>query len=85
MTGEVVRQTLATRGIVYEPYIYKTGLFDRAWSRFKAPIEIYWSQYVSGQASRDEAIKSVVAGIKMINRSPSTDCPLHASQTRLPG
>jgi len=35
MTGEVVRQALASRGIGYEPYLYKTGLFDRAWAHFR--------------------------------------------------
>jgi hypothetical protein len=64
MTGEVVRQALAERGIAYEPYLYKTGLFDRAWPRYKAPIETHWKAYINGETSRDEAIRSIVAAIR---------------------
>jgi hypothetical protein len=64
MTGEVVRQALAARGVAYEPYLYKTGLFDRAWPQFKAPIETHWRAYVDGQMSRDDAIKAIVAAVK---------------------
>jgi hypothetical protein len=64
MTGEVVRQALAARGVTHEPYIYKTGLFARAWPQFKAPIETHWKAYVDGQMSRDDAIKAIVAAVK---------------------
>src|SRR5262249_28193729 len=64
LTGEVVRQELAARGIAYEPYLYKTGLFDRAWPQFKAPIETYWKPYVNGEVSRDDAIKNVVMAVR---------------------
>jgi hypothetical protein len=64
MTGEVVRQALASRGTAYQTYMYKTGLFDRVWSRFKAPIETHWKAYVNGEVSRDESMKRIVAEIK---------------------
>lgn len=64
LTGDVVRQALRVRGIDYEPYICKTGLFDRAWPQFKAPIETYWRAYVNDGMSRDEAIKRIVTAIK---------------------
>lgn len=64
MTGEVVRQTLASRWIQYEMYLYKTGLFDRAWPQFKRPIETYWKPYVDGAVPRDEAIKNLIASIR---------------------
>jgi hypothetical protein len=64
MTGEVVRQALAERGITYVPYLYKTGLFDRAWPHYKAPIETHWKAYVNGEISRDAAIKNIVSAIK---------------------
>ena len=64
MTGEVVRQALAARRVAYEPYLYKTGLFDRAWPQFKAPIETHWRAYIDGQMPRDEAIKAIVAAVK---------------------
>jgi hypothetical protein len=68
MTGDVVRQTLASRGVAYEPYMYKTGLFNRAWPHLRTPIETHWKPYVDGQVSRQVAIRNVVAaaqGIEM--------------------
>jgi hypothetical protein len=34
ISGEVTRQTLAARGLDYQPYLYATGLFTRAWPMF---------------------------------------------------
>jgi hypothetical protein len=31
VTGAAMRQVLPARGIDYTPYMYSTGLFDRAW------------------------------------------------------
>jgi hypothetical protein len=64
LTGEVVREALETRNIKYEPYLYKTGLFDRAWPQYKAAIETHWKPYVDGKIPRDAAIRNVVAAIK---------------------
>lgn len=64
LTGEVVRQALEARDITYEPYLYKTGLLDRAWPQFKMPIETHWKAYVNGEIPREEAIKRVVAAVK---------------------
>ena len=64
LTGEVVRQELAARGIAYEPYLYKTGLFDRAWPHFKTSLETFWKEYVNGEATQAEAIKKIVAAMK---------------------
>jgi hypothetical protein len=50
LIGEVVRQALASRGINYEPYLYKTGLFDRAWPQFKEPVETDLKAYVNGES-----------------------------------
>jgi hypothetical protein len=64
LSGQVVREALAARGVSYEPYLYKTGLFDRAWPHFKPAIETHWKAYVDGKTTRDEAIKNVVSAIK---------------------
>jgi hypothetical protein len=61
LTGEVVRQALERRGVAYTPYLYQTGLFDRAWPKFKAPIETYWRPYVDGKVQLDEAARQLVA------------------------
>jgi hypothetical protein len=63
-TGDVVRRVLAERGIAYEPYLYKTGLFDRAWPQFKTPIETHWKGHLNGELSREEAVKRIVTAIK---------------------
>jgi hypothetical protein len=63
MTGEVVRQALAGRGITYEPYLYKTGLLDRVWPQFKPLVETHWRAYVNGEISREDAIRRIVASI----------------------
>ena len=63
-TGEVVRQALQARGISYVPYVYKTGMFEREWPHFRAPIETHWKAFVDGTLPRDEAIKRIVAELK---------------------
>ena len=63
-TGEVVRRALQERGIAYAPYVYQTGMFERAWPHFRAPIETHWKAYVDGTLPRDEAIKRIVADLK---------------------
>ena len=40
-------------GLDYEPYLYKTGLFDRAWPQFKTPIETIGSRIERRLASLD--------------------------------
>jgi hypothetical protein len=61
LTGEVVRQALAARGIDYTPYLYATGLFDRAWPQLRSPIEVYWRPYVDGARDLERAVAEVVA------------------------
>jgi hypothetical protein len=63
LTGEVVRQALAERGIAYEPYVYANGLFERAWPQLRAPLELHWRPYVDGQVALNEAVRQVVASV----------------------
>lgn len=69
LTGEVVRQALAQRGIAYEPYLYNTGLFDRVWPELRTPIESHWRPYVDGGVPRDVAIRNVVRAVDGANMS----------------
>jgi len=62
-TGEVVREALAARKIEFVPYVYRTGLIDRAWRAFKAPLEREWMPYVHGKIPLDDAVKRLVAAI----------------------
>ena len=54
IAGEVTRQQLAKSGVEYRPYLYATGLFDRAWPVFREPIERHVRPFVDGQATLDQ-------------------------------
>jgi hypothetical protein len=60
LTGTVVRQALAVKGIAYTPYLESTGLFDRAWPQYRTVIETVWASYAQGKTTRDEAIAATV-------------------------
>jgi hypothetical protein len=48
--GDLTKQALAARGVEYEPYLYKTGLFDRAWPMYRAAIETTLPEFVGARA-----------------------------------
>ena len=60
LTGSVMQEVLKARGIDYSPYLYSTGLFDRAWPQYRQTIETNWKPYVAGKVSLDEAIAGTV-------------------------
>jgi hypothetical protein len=64
VTGSAVQQTLKARSIDYVPYMYSTGLFDRAWSRYRAAVEANWGPYVQGTVTRAEAIAGTVRDLR---------------------
>jgi hypothetical protein len=43
--------------------VYRTGLIDKAWRPFRAPIEQEWMPYVNGKRSLEEALKRLAAAI----------------------
>ena len=61
--GEVVRETLAARKIDYVAYLYATGLFDRAWPQFRAPVEREWKPYIDGQVTLEVAVTKLISAI----------------------
>jgi hypothetical protein len=61
--GDLVREALEQRKIAYSPYIYATGLFQRAWPQFEVPVEKEWAPYVAGKISLNEAVTKLVATI----------------------
>jgi len=63
LTGVAVQDVLRRRGIDYSPYLYSTGLFDRAWSNYRKPIEDVWTPYIRGSATRAQAIERTVAAV----------------------
>jgi hypothetical protein len=65
LTGTVVQQVLRARGIDYVPYMYATGLFDRAWGRYRKVIEEHWPPYVEGRVTLQQAIEGTVAALRV--------------------
>lgn len=63
ITGEVWRSELAARGVQYDPYLYATGLFDRAWKSLRAPIETHLKPYVDGRIDARVAFGGLVEAI----------------------
>jgi hypothetical protein len=64
VTGAVVQDVLKGTGMSYTPYLYSTGLFDRAWGQYREPVETNWAPYVAGTITLDEAIAATVKALK---------------------
>jgi len=64
MTGSALEQILAARGIEYRQYLYSEGRFDRAWPKYRKPVEDSWTPYVRGDITRTEAIQRTVAAVR---------------------
>jgi hypothetical protein len=62
-TGADLQRILRTRDIDYTPYMYSTGLFDRAWKQYRRPVEDSWAPYVRGEIARARAIEQLVAAV----------------------
>jgi len=60
---EVTRQELAKDGVEYKPYLYAIGLFDRAWPRFRSPVETSVQPYIDGKATLEQMVTSLVTAI----------------------
>jgi hypothetical protein len=64
LTGAALQRVLAARGIEYAPYMYSTGLFDRAWRRYRPTVEEHWGAFVRGEITQREAIERTVAALR---------------------
>jgi hypothetical protein len=63
VVGELMKRVLAADGITFSPYMYETGLFDRAWKRFRPGVESEIGAYLDGKLPLDTAIRRVVAAL----------------------
>ena len=61
--GEVTRQQLARNGVDYSPYLYATGLFDRAWPAFRGPIEANVRPFIDGQKTLAQMSADLAAAL----------------------
>lgn len=63
-TGRVVQDLLAAHGVSdYEPYVYREGLFVRAWPEYREPLERAWEPYLQGRVAMEPAIRDVIASL----------------------
>jgi polyhydroxybutyrate depolymerase len=64
-TGKAVAERLSGhRGDEYEPYIYRTGLLDRAWPHLRTPLEEHWQPYVDGTVDLEEAARRLLEAVR---------------------
>jgi hypothetical protein len=61
VAGELTRQTLAARGIEYQPYVYANNLFKNAWPAFQGPVEQAVRPFVDRQTNLAEMVKALAA------------------------
>lgn len=60
VVGELMRRVLATDGVMFSPYKYATGIFDRPWKRFRPGVESEISAYLDGKQAIDIAVRRIV-------------------------
>ena len=46
----------------YRPYLYATGLFDRAWPAFREPVERHVRSFVDGEETLDRMAAALAQG-----------------------
>lgn len=63
LVGEVWRSELALRGVEYSPYMYATGLFDRAWGDLRGPVEIHLGPYLTGASDAGTAFRQLISSL----------------------
>jgi hypothetical protein len=54
---------LAKNGIDYQPYLYATGLFDRAWPQFRTPVETHVQAFVDGKIALEQMAATLAATV----------------------
>jgi hypothetical protein len=63
LTDMAVRHELARTGIDYQPYLYATGLIDRVWSRYRAPVEETRRPFLDGKTTRASTAAATLAAL----------------------
>ena len=63
IAGEVTRQTLAARDVEYQPYLYATGLFARAWPMWREPTERAVRPFVDRQTNLEEMVTALATAV----------------------
>ena len=50
-------------GVEYNPYLYSTGLFDRAWPQFRVPVEQHVQAYIDGNITLQQMSANLAAAV----------------------
>lgn len=65
-TGRVVEELLAASGEgPYTAYVYRLGLFERAWPEFRLPLEEHWQPYVDGDIDLATAARRLLSALAL--------------------
>ncbi|HEX8153234.1 MAG TPA: hypothetical protein VF698_08925 [Thermoanaerobaculia bacterium] len=62
-TGEVTRRYFAARGVEYEPYAFRTGVYDRMSGDYLPAVRKWWPQVIDGKLSAEEGVRRIVEEI----------------------
>lgn len=63
--GELTKRALIRRGVTdYKPAGYAFDVYARAWPKFIGPVEAHWMAVLDGKATRDEALRKILAALK---------------------
>lgn len=69
-TGKVVQALLSERGVTdYELYVYREGLFDRAWPELRQPLEQHWQPYLDGRVELEESTRRLLEAVRDVSPS----------------
>ncbi|MGI8869767.1 MAG: hypothetical protein ACR2F6_13180 [Mycobacteriales bacterium] len=68
LTGEAVRRALTRLGTDYIPYLFSTGLIDRAWPQYRELLTTTWRDYSDGAITRNEAVRAQQSPLAVILR-----------------
>ena len=72
-SGELTKRALRDRGVAeYVPYATKKGMYDRAFTGLRQPLESFWQSYLDGHLTRDQALTAIVeeTGMAVPQRAP---------------
>jgi hypothetical protein len=61
-TGELVKRELhKEKDASYQPYAYRSGVYDRGWQTLRAGLERDWQPYLDGKVDFSHALAKLVA------------------------
>jgi hypothetical protein len=62
-TDEAAKYLLLDQLCPSPPYLYATGLFDRAWPQFRAPVETHVQAFIDGKITLEQMAANLAAAV----------------------